>query len=390
MDQPFAMPDTLPFPPVTAAILAPLARAACACPELLLEQWQTTCLSVQGRRSVFRFAGIGRAGSARRPWSLILKVLRAPADAHASDAEAAHVAYWPRESLLYAAGLPQQLTGSLRAPCCYGVAQPEPDTRWIWLEDLTDCYDGAWSLERYALAAQHLGQFNGWFVGRAPLPGDRWLSRDGLRGSSAEALASLSRLGDPALWAHPLVQRAFGTPVRERIERLAVDREPMLQALARLPQSVCHRDAWHGNMAAIQDADGADTTVLFDWALAGYGALGEEIGHLVWVSLLECKVDVRDAAQLEGRVFERYVAGLAESGWQGDPRVVRCAYLINAVLNFGLWPEAIDHAVNEEAHAATAQFFGRSIEAVIDQTAAVTMLLLDRADEVRALLGIAR
>jgi hypothetical protein len=224
------------------------------------------CVAVQ-------FAGIGRAGAALHPWSLILKVLRAPADPHAAEADVSHVAYWPRESLLYAAGLPQQLAGVIRAPRCYAVSQPAPDASWIWLEDLTDRYAGRWPLERYALAAQHLGRFNGAFIGRDSLPGDVWLRHDGLRGRSAHAVAGLARLVDPALWTHALVRRAFPTPILERIERVADDREAMLQALAGLPQSVCHLDAWYGNMAAVQDGDGADTTVLFDWALAGYGAL---------------------------------------------------------------------------------------------------------------------
>ena len=284
--------------------------------------------------------------------------------------------------------MPQQLAGPIRAPRCYGVAQPGPDTRWIWLEDLTDRYNGSWPLKRYALAAQHLGRFNGAFLGHNSPPGDVWLRHDGLRGRTAEAVAGLARLADPALWDHPRVRRAYPTALREPIERLAEDREVLLQALAGLPQSVCHLDAWYGNMAAVQDGDGTDTTVLFDWALPGYGALGEEIGHLVWLSLLECTVAVGEAPQLEALVLEQYLAGLAESGWQGELRAVRVAYLINSVLSFGLWPEAIDHALNEDAHAANVAVYGQSIEAVIDQTAAVTMLLLERAHEVRALLGI--
>lgn len=112
-------------------MLTPLAQAAMECPTLRLETWQLTTLSVQGRRTVFRFAGIGYDstgydGLAARPWSLILKEIKAPEVADAPDTDEQPWCYWPRESLLYEAGVPQALkSGShnsgLRAPRCFGV-----------------------------------------------------------------------------------------------------------------------------------------------------------------------------------------------------------------------------------------------------------------------------
>ena len=127
-------------------------------------------------------------------------------------------------------------------------------------------------------------------------------------------------------------------------------------------------------------------TGLFDWAIAGYGAPGQEISNLVWSSLLECSVDVRDAGRLESDVLDAYLQGLAEAGWRADPRRVRCAYLISAVLLFGLAPEAVDCALQEDEHAALERRSGWPIDRVIEQAAAVTYLLLERAEELRALL----
>ena len=105
------MPQEQP-PSVDRETLAPLVQAATACPDLRIDAWQATRLSLQGRRSIFRFAGTGHDGVARRPWSLILKVIRAPESADAHDIDMRDWAYWPRESLLYAAGIPQMLTGA--------------------------------------------------------------------------------------------------------------------------------------------------------------------------------------------------------------------------------------------------------------------------------------
>jgi hypothetical protein len=373
-------------PNVERETLLRLARAQTGCQDLRMDQWQTSSLSVQGRRSIFRFAGTGYDGATPRPWSLILKQIRAPEKANAQDADIGYWAYWPREYLLYEAGIPQTLKGALRAPRCFDVMQPAPHLRWIWLEDLQDLYDGVWPLRHYALTAYHLGRFNGSYLAGKPMPAGTWLADDALRSRSADAIAGLARLRDPTLWEHPLLRRAFPRPIIDNLERLAADRESFLRAAARLPRTFCHLDAWYGNMAAMEDGDGAKGTVLFDWALAGYGAPGQEISNLVWTGLLEFKVDIHDAERLEAEVFNSYLQGLAEAGWQADPVFVRCAYLISSVLLFGLVPEAVEHALHEDGYGELVEFYGWPIERLVEQAAEVTYLLFKRADELRALL----
>lgn len=366
------------------AVLTPLVQAAMDCPTLQIEEWQRTSLSVQGRRTVFRFAGIGHDGLTARPWSIILKELKAPDRHAAADMAMDYWCYWPRESLLYAAGVLQDLSGGLRAPRCFGVVEPTPHLRWIWLEDLQDQYQGQWPLERFALAAYHLGQFNGSYLAGKPMPLAPWLTDKGLRSQSATRVAGLERFRDPALWRHPIVHRAFSTPILHELERLATDRERFLAGATHLPVTFCHLDAWHGNMAAVEGANGEDVTVLFDWALAGYGAPGQEISNMIWTSLLEGKVEIQYAEQLEAMVMERYLQGLSAAGWRADPQEVRYAYLMSSVLNFGLEPEAVDHALNEDP-ADLEQRFGWPVERVVEQTAQVTYLLFERANDLRTL-----
>lgn len=372
---------------VDRATLTTVVRVATGQPHLDLGPWQTTLLSSQGRRSVWRFTGVGRDGAAEQPWSLILKEVRAPERADAHDTDVRDWAYWPRESLLYEAGIPQALAGPLRAPRCFGTMRPATNLRWIWLEELQDRYGGTWPLERYALAAHHLGACNAAYLVGRPLPTAPWLTADGLRSRSASAIAGLDRLRTPALWEHPLLRQSFPRPVLGDLERLSAERERLLAAAARLPQTFCHLDAWHGNMAALVDASGDDVTVLFDWELAGYGALGVEISNLVWSSLLEFKLASSDVERLEAQVVAGYMQGLASAGWKADPRQVRCAYLISSVLLFGLVPEAVDHALSEDQHAALERHYGWPLERIVRQAAEVTYLLLGRADELRDLLS---
>ena len=173
----------------------------------------------------------------------------------------------------------------------------------------------------------------------------------------------------------------------DELVRLVADRQRFLVAAAHLPQTFCHLDAWHGNMAAMTDANGAEVTVLFDWAAAGYAAVGQEISNLIWSSLLEFKIDIHDAEQLEANVFNSYLQGLTQAGWSANERQVRIAYLISSVLLFGLAPEAVEHAFNETEHTALERHYDWAIERMVEQAAQVTYRLLERADELRALLG---
>jgi len=128
-------------------------------------------------------------------------------------------------------------------------------------------------------------------------------------------------------------------------------------------------------------------TVAIDWALVGRAAVGEEISLLVWASLLDFKVELSDAARLEESVFESYLEGLREAGWRGDPRLARCGYIINAALQWGIFPEVLSVALDESRHAALEQSLGHPIGAIVERSGAVTALLLERAAEALDSLG---
>jgi hypothetical protein len=380
-----------PLPAPDRATLTPLVRQALGSATVEVIHWEVTLLHASDgavpRRSVYRVAGAAQDGAVTRPWSLILKVLRH--DTLGADDDTSSWAYWKREALVYQAGFLAGLPAGFRPARCYGVVEAPGNVLALWMEDLTACAAAPWPLARYGLAAQHLGRFNGAYLGTRPIPAEPWLAHGWLRSRTADVGDRLAALDTPATWAHPLVRPAFPDPPRAHLHRLLADREIFLHALARLPQTLCHRDTWRGNLFACADAAGQAETVAIDWALVGPGACGEEISTLLWVSLLEFQVPVSEAARLDDAVFYGYLAGLADQGWTGDPRLVRFAYCANAALQWGIAPEALTYALDTARHPALEAAYRRPIRTIVEQSAAISYLLLDHAAEARELLWLA-
>jgi hypothetical protein len=296
-------------------------------------------------------------------------------------------AYWKREALVYRAGLLEDLPDGLAAPRCFGVVEYPREVLWIWLEEVVDTTGATWPLARYGLAARHLGGFNGAYLAGRPMPEYPWLSRDWLRSRTASVARGMPFLQCSSTWEHPLVRRAFPPSVVDRLLRLFAERETFLRALVRLPQTLCHLDAWHGNLFAGRAPTGREQTVAIDWAFVGPAAVGEEISLIVWASLQDFKVELADAARLEESVLENYLEGLHEAGWRGDPRLARLGSIINAALQWGIFPEHLSDVLHESRHAALEQSLGHPVEAIVERSAAVTSLLLERAAEARKWLG---
>src|SRR5262249_39765504 len=149
-----------------------------------------------------------------------------------------------------------------------------------------------------------------------PLPDESWLSRDLLRTLLARRYpATLRQIQQPETWARPLVRQMFPTPVAARLLELWAARERLLAAIERLPRTFCHHDSWRLNLFVRPRAAGGEETVAIDWALAGVGALGEELGQFVAGSLMLDEVSDDVALRLPAVAWAGYLAGLADSGW---------------------------------------------------------------------------
>ena len=339
-----------------------------------------------------RVAGTARDGGGDAPWSLVLKVVRppgpdGPAPPMATEPRATY--YWRREPLAYESGLLGDLPGGLAAARCYGVDERPDGAVWLWLEELRDDAGRPWPLDRYALAARHLGRFNGAYLAGRPLPAHPWLCADFLTGWFAQwaRAAEVATRAEP--WERQEVRAAFPVPVAGRVRRLIADRDRLREGLARLPRTLCHHDAWYRNLFARGDADERGETVAVDWAYVGIGPLGADGGDLLAGSMFYADLDAARAVGEEPAVFEAYWQGLREAGWRGDRRHARFGYAASAALRWGV-PAWLPFIQEDPGRRRMEQFLGRPLAELLPQWATVQYWLLDLADEARGLLGTLR
>lgn len=357
--------------------------------------WQLYPLQLQGSSvvegvSLVRIAGAARVAGQTAPWSLVVKSISEPAPS-TDSADTAHDPaawnYWRREVAAYQSGILAELTGNLVAPRCYAVTE-HPDGEWrIWLEDITESSQ-QWTLARHSSAARHLGQFNGAYLAGRPLPpAQPWL----YRGRSRDWIQTTPALLEPFRRYAATAQGRRGVTEQSvaRIERLLAHAPRLLAQLERLPLCLCHHDAHRRNLMARDSSAHELQTVAIDWSYLGYGEVGAEIGITTAVNLSWMAVDATRARELDQAVFDGYIAGLRDVGWQGDPRLARFGYTATAALVTGVagtvafgalvWPD-------EESARALEQAIGHPREAIFAQQALYLPFLLDLGDEALQLL----
>jgi len=328
---------------------------------------------------LYLLRGVARVGAAEHPWRVVLKVL-APV---AGQDDPTHIRYWKREMLLYRSGLLDALPAGLRAPRCYGCDEQADGTVWLWLEHVREDGERAWPPARWALAARHLGQFNGAYLAGRPLPHAPWLGGRRLRTWLERHGQLVAQIAAAPL--NPDVRQWWPQAVVDAILRLWEERDALCASLERLPQTFCHGDAIRRNLLARRGADGSEETVGIDWEYAGHYAVGEEVGQTLSVASAFFDVEPTDLPALDETLFAGYQAGLRDAGWHCDPRQVRFAYAAHAALRNAF--NAVGAGVPDEARRAAArQNYGRTWEELAERRAAVRPFLLDRADEARGLM----
>jgi hypothetical protein len=196
-----------------------------------------------GASGIYRLTGQARDHGEIRPWSIVLKLCTS----QLGSAQPTDWNYWQREFLAYQSGLLDHLPAGLAAPRCYGVEQ-SPEMFWLWLEDVTDVLGTRWPLARYALAARHLGQFNGAYLAGLPLPSAAWLDVGWLRNLVDQATPVITRLRERFRYRTSF--RLLPADIVTGLLRLWDERQFFLDVLDTLPQTLCHRDAFRRNLFA--------------------------------------------------------------------------------------------------------------------------------------------
>jgi hypothetical protein len=368
---------------INQTTLTPLVRQAVGNDALVVTTW--TYQPIYGGAGLFahiyRVAGAAQAGDQVVPWSLILKISQAAL----GSPDPTSTWYWKREALVYESGFLEQLAGGLVAPRCYAVHEPTEGEVWIWLEDLQDAEGPRWPLERYGLAARHLGAFNGHYLTQEPVPTAPWLSQQWLRAWLAQTEPVMAQFAE--LLRQPLAQRFYPAEIAQAYQGLWGERERFLSALDRLPQTLCHRDAGRGNLSARHDPDGREQTVAIDWSDVGIGALGEELAAFVLSPVAFYKLDVTDLPHLDRVAFDGYLTGLREVGWAGSAQLVRLGYTAAAVLRYGLGViQFLPLQLDETQRGALDQIFGHPVEEVAAHGIPIHQFLLRLAEEAQQLI----
>lgn len=333
---------------------------------------------------IYRFWGEAYSHqNEKKIWSFILKIVCLKIN----DNEPSKRNFWKREALAYKSGFLETLPDSLKAPMCFDVDEKSEDTIWLWLEEITDLFGSCWPITYYGDVARNLGHFNGKYLQR--IPTYSWLAKNCLRSWVEYNAYIMDGIESKDIWEQPIIQRNFPVPIIDDILRLWTNREVLLNALDRLPQTLCHGDAYPPNLFAVRNKEGYNKTVAIDWTYIGIGAIGEEISQFVVGSLMWFKIDVAQALKLEQIVFKNYIEGLRKSGWNGNEKQVRFGYTASAALRWGIaglfW---LHDPLDEKQYAFWEKRWGYPIDKIIGQWARVTYFLISLADEAESLLKI--
>lgn len=282
---------------------------------------------------LYRFKGTGKEGEESRAWSVILKVLQSPANVGmvnmGEGKNQAHWNYWKRELYVYQFGLLEMLPDGMASPRCFGAVEQPGNTAWLWLEDINDSFAGAWSLERYALTARHLGRLNGMFGTLRPLPTDPWIGAN----LTQQWGTSFRPFWQSLSWEHPRILQRYHRA--NSFQRLLQEYERFQAKLNLLPRTICHGDTYPTNFMSRKLADGQEQTVALDWALVNIGPIGDDLGQLVFGAQTNLKEVRRE--DITQALFDSYIQGLQDSGCYIDPKQVRFGFTASAALRIGLY-----------------------------------------------------
>lgn len=283
-----------------------------------------------------------RSGDA---WSVVLKILRPAAAGSVFPAigtvpqgwgrSARHSHYWRREARFYDSELPARLeTPEARTPRPLFVEDHGHEV-WIWLEDIADDIPGPWPADRLIRAAQQVAGLTAASAPAALVP-DPALLPHALRAWVDDLqAANITAAADRRTWSHPHIKITLPDGNLARMRRLFEDRDVLLDALAAAPQAVVHLDAHRRNVLTANGPQG-ESSVLIDWAYAGTGAVGEDLGSLVGMTFMLGEIAPCDTRDVSNAAFDAYIEGLRSAGWDGDERRVRFAGHATCALQAGM------------------------------------------------------
>jgi hypothetical protein len=214
----------------------------------------------------------------------------------------------------------------------------------LWLEDVVGTAGTRFTLDDHTATATALGRWQAHPLRPAPA----WASHGFLRAYSTSRPGDLDLLGDSAeadaAWARPLVRDTWPPELRAGWTRLLAHREHLLGTMESLPRTLCHLDAWVSNLVRRPDGE----VVLLDWAFAGDGAVGEDLGNYLPDAVFDLFWPTERLAELEAACWPAYLRGLRVGGWDGSDRDARLGVVASCVKYTWLLPLLLQKAADTE------------------------------------------
>lgn len=314
------------------------------------------------------------------PWTAVVKVIGAQTW---GDAEIGKGNTALREIAAYKSELFSALESGMTAAPSYGVGETEEGTVWLWLKDLTGVSQAHWRSAEYLTAARHIGQFNGLFP-EARAPKFDWLDRSGITDMryiySMYFASTFERLIENI--DHPYVIRVASIIGTKRMSQLMENALLLLQATSTFPRSIAHNDCNTRNLFKAVDENQNPKTYAIDWATVGHSPVGVDAGQLIASDIDWRDEDALLVAEIEQEIFEEYVKGLGDSGWDGNTSQVRIAFISSIASRvMGLALRAQQLTQNDRWAERALTTSGVGIEETLDQTAERLALFLPLVDE---------
>jgi len=273
---------------------------------------------------IFRVHGLVKLTNKLKPWCVILKIIK-PDTAEKDRLE--HHNYWRREALVFESGVLNELPDSISAAKSFLVEEQQDGTVWIWMEYIEGEY--AHTIEQLSYIARRLGRFNGaYLTGIKTVPNHEWICRAWLKS-----------------WT--TASRMYAPDMKEYASRIATENEQsmwawyqeilqsidsMLDSLQQLPRVLAHQDLGQMNMLLVNKEAGESQLVLIDWQFMSISGIGEDLGKLFGVHLSLGVISPDEYISFQTSVFDAYIEGLRDKGWQGDARLARYGFCLSTAL----------------------------------------------------------
>ena len=244
---------------------------------------------------------------------------------------------WRAELDIYESGIEAVLPDGMRMPALHHVKYADEDHVALWWEFVPE-RPGPWQLADYRRAAYLLGRMaarrrEGAAVNQS-LP--EMFRVQTAEGSALRYYANrrvlrgvVPFLNGEELWRHQLVIAAMERVADPNLPaelRALCERVPdLLDMLDSLPQTYAHGDASPQNL--LLPVSEPDTVVVIDWGFGTLLPVGFDLGQLVAGLAQTGGADPGEIAAIDPAIFEGYVEGLRDAGYEVAASAVRAGYL---------------------------------------------------------------